>query len=58
MVQNILDMALARIRSNNTEFRNATLTGAQIRVRGGLDRNPLNQGSLAMLMGREEHVQS
>lgn len=28
LVQNILDMALARIRSTNHEFRNATLTGA------------------------------
>lgn len=38
-------MALARIRSTNHEFRNATLTGAQIRVRSGLEmRIPVRSG--------------
>jgi hypothetical protein len=37
LIQNILDMALSRIRSTNQEFREATLTSAQIRVRGGMN---------------------
>ena len=37
-------MALQRIRSNNAEFRNASLIGAQIRVRGGV-QSPLLVGA-------------
>lgn len=36
-------MALNRIRVNNPEFRNATLVGAQIRVRGGLVSNSIGR---------------
>jgi len=39
-------MALARIRANNEEFRDANLAGAQIRVRGGLMQNPLHLDEL------------
>lgn len=34
LIRNILDLALSRIRSNNSEFSNAVLTRAHIRVRG------------------------
>lgn len=34
MVRSILDVALDRIRSNNSEFSNAVLTRAQVRIIG------------------------
>lgn len=34
LISNILEMALNRIRSNNSDFSNAVLTRAHIRVRG------------------------
>lgn len=43
-------MALSRIRANNTEFRNASLVGAQIRVRGGAE-SPFVSGPLGMRAG-------
>jgi hypothetical protein len=53
LVQNILDMALSRIRANNSEFRNATLVGAQIRVRGGaIGSNSLREGLAGAGEGR------
>ena len=46
-------MALSRIRANNSEFRNATLVGAQIRVRGGAaGANPLREGLVGTGDGR------
>ena len=52
-MQNILDMALSRIRANNSEFRNATLVGAQIRVRGGAAAsNSLRDGLVGTGDGR------
>lgn len=41
-------MALARIRANNNEFRNAQLVGAQIRVRGGVLHNPFHLDEMNM----------
>ena len=46
-------MALSRIRANNSEFRNATLVGAQIRVRGGaVGSNSLGEGLAGAGEGR------
>jgi hypothetical protein len=46
-------MALSRIRANNSEFRNATLVGAQIRVRGGATTsNSLRDGLIGAGDGR------
>ena len=42
-------MALSRIRQTNSEFRNATLTGAQIRVRSGASIHPASIVSLAQM---------
>ena len=46
-------MALSRIRSTNSEFRDATLTGAQIRVRGGMN---IHAHPLALLQGGPDGV--
>lgn len=46
-------MALSRIRQTNSEFADATLTGAQIRVRSGASINPafLNSSIAQMQAG-------
>lgn len=47
-------MALSRIRANNSEFRDATLVGAQIRVRGGaIGSNSLREGLAGTGDGRQ-----
>ena len=44
-------MALSRIRSTNSEFRDATLSGAQIRVRGGMNIHAHPLALISQLQG-------